>query len=70
MRSYEEVYSRSLHDPEAFWAEAAEAVHWYKKWDQVLDRSRSPFDRWFTGGLVNTCYNALEWLRDRRSSPQ
>jgi len=41
-------------------AEAAEAVHWYKKWDKVLDRSRPPFDRWFTGGVVNTCYNALD----------
>ena len=60
MGSYDEVYSRSLHDPQAFWAEAAEAVHWYKKWDKVLDRSRPPFDRWFTGGVVNTCYNALD----------
>ncbi|MEP6913365.1 MAG: propionyl-CoA synthetase [bacterium] len=58
--TYTQIYSRSLSDPEAFWAEAGEAVHWYKKWDKVLDDSNPPFYRWFTGGLVNTCYNALD----------
>jgi propionyl-CoA synthetase len=51
---------RWLNDPENFWAEAAEAVHWHKKWDRVLDDSRPPFYRWFPGGLLNTCYNALD----------
>ena len=51
---------RSLRDPEAFWGEAAEQVHWYRKWDKVLDESNKPFYRWFTGGEVNTCYNALD----------
>jgi propionyl-CoA synthetase len=59
--SYEEVYTRWLADPEGFWAEAAEAVHWFKRWDRVLDASRPPFYRWFSGGLVNSCYNALDW---------
>ena len=58
--TYDEVYSRWLNDPENFWAEAAEAVHWNKKWDRVLDASRPPFYRWFAGGLLNTCYNALD----------
>ena len=58
--TYDEVYARWLDDPESFWAEAAEAVHWYKKWDGVLDASRPPFYRWFTGGIVNSCYNALD----------
>jgi propionyl-CoA synthetase len=58
--SYEELYNRSLDDPEGFWAEAAEDVHWYKKWDKVLDTSRKPFYQWFTGGVLNTCYNALD----------
>jgi len=57
---YDEVYARSLRDPEGFWAEAAEDVHWYKRWDRVLDTSRAPFYRWFSGGQVNTCYNALD----------
>jgi propionyl-CoA synthetase len=38
----------------------AEAIYWYKKWDRVLDASRPPFYRWFTGGMVNTCYNAID----------
>ena len=51
---------RSLREPAGFWSEAAEAVYWYKRWDKVLDESRQPFYRWFVGGEVNTCYNALD----------
>jgi propionyl-CoA synthetase len=58
--TYDETYSRWEQNPEAFWAEAAEHVRWYKKCDKVLDSSRAPFYRWFTGGVVNTCYNALD----------
>jgi propionyl-CoA synthetase len=58
--TYDAVYTRWLNDPENFWADAAEAVHWDKKWDRVLDDSRPPFYRWFPGGLLNTCYNALD----------
>ena len=57
---YAEVHERSLVDAEAFWAEAAEDIHWYKKWDKVFDDSNPPFYRWFTGGEVNTCYNAVD----------
>ncbi|MCZ6673630.1 MAG: propionyl-CoA synthetase [Verrucomicrobia bacterium] len=57
---YEEAYTQSLQDPEAFWANAAEDVNWYKKWDRVLDSSDQPLYRWFLGGVVNTCYNALD----------
>jgi propionyl-CoA synthetase len=57
---YDEIYAQWLHDPEGFWAEAAAAIHWYKKWDRVLDSSRTPFYRWFSGGMLNTCYNALD----------
>jgi propionyl-CoA synthetase len=58
--TYDDVYARWLNNPENFWAEAAEAVHWHKKWDRVLDASRPPFSGWFAGGLLNTCYNALD----------
>ena len=58
--NYEKLYTRSLDDPEGFWAEAAEDVHWYKRWDKVLDDSRQPFYQWFKGGVVNSCYNALD----------
>jgi propionyl-CoA synthetase len=59
-RRYEDTYARALADPDAFWAEAAEAVHWDAKWDRVLDDTRPPFTRWFTGAKVNACYNALD----------
>ena len=60
MGNYEEIFRKSIEDPEGFWAEAAEAVTWYKKWDKVLDSSNPPFYRWFVGGEMNTCYNALD----------
>ena len=58
--AFQAAFDRSIRDPEGFWGEAAEAVHWYKKWDKVLDDSNKPFYRWFVGGVVNTCYNALD----------
>ena len=57
---YDETYARSLEDPEAFWAEAAEGIDWVKRWDRVFDDSRPPFSRWFPGAEVNTCHNALD----------
>ena len=60
MTSYAETYRRSLAEPEAFWAEAAAAIDWEQRWDRVLDSSRPPFYRWFAGGRLNTCWNALD----------
>jgi propionyl-CoA synthetase len=57
---YDEAYSKSINDPEGFWGDVAEDIDWIKKWDKVLDDSNKPFYRWFTGGIVNTCYNALD----------
>jgi propionyl-CoA synthetase len=62
------AYARSLRDPESFWAAAAEQVHWYKRWEKVLDDSNKPFYRWFVGGEVN--YNALDHPpREHRECP-
>src|ERR671926_1773525 len=58
--SYEEVYQRSITDPAAFWGPIAEELHWYRKWDQVLDDTHAPFYRWFVGGETNLCYNAVD----------
>lgn len=58
--AFEKLYTQSLEDPEGFWAEIAGDVHWYKKWDKVFENSRQPFYQWFKGGVVNTCYNALD----------
>ncbi len=60
MGKYDEVFQRSINDPEGFWADAADNIDWYKKWDRVLDDSNKPFYRWFAGGELNTCYNALD----------
>jgi propionyl-CoA synthetase len=57
---YDEVYARSMEDPEGFWAEAAKELEWVKPWSRVLDAGRPPFYRWFVGGETNTCYNALD----------
>jgi propionyl-CoA synthetase len=67
---YEHVYARSLSDPEGFWGAAAEDVHWDRRWDRVRDDSRPPFTRWFTGGRLNTCYNALDIHVDRGRGKQ
>ena len=58
--SYRELHELSIHNPEAFWGKQAEALHWYKRWDKVLDDSRAPFFRWFKGGVTNLCYNAVD----------
>src|SRR5262249_2085940 len=47
-------------NPEAFWGAAAEDLVWDRRWDRVLDASRPPFFRWFPGGELNTCFNALD----------
>jgi len=54
------MYERSIKDPVGFWAEVADCVTWYRKWDKVLDDTNPPFYRWFVGGELNTCYNALD----------
>jgi propionyl-CoA synthetase len=71
MRSqYDEAYTRSLRDPDGFWAAAAEDLYWERRWDRVLDDSRPPYYRWFTGGRLNTCYNALDLHVDRGRGKQ
>jgi propionyl-CoA synthetase len=59
-KSYAEAHTRSLRDPDGYWSDVAQQITWTRKWDRVLDRSREPFYRWFTGGELNTCYNALD----------
>jgi propionyl-CoA synthetase len=60
MARFDDVFRRSIADPEGFWGEAAEQVDWYRRWDKVLDDSRPPYYRWFVGGELNTCYNAID----------
>ena len=57
---YNQSFKESLQDRDGFWAKAAEDVRWIKKYDQVLDSSNPPFYKWFKGGKINTCFNALD----------
>jgi propionyl-CoA synthetase len=58
--SYESEYRRSIEQPEAFWADAAQAIFWHKPPRQILEYDRPPFRRWFVGGETNLCYNAVD----------
>ena len=58
--NYPQIYAAWRADPEGYWAEQAEAIDWYKTWYRVLDDDNPPFYRWFPGGLVNTCHNAVD----------
>ena len=59
-KAYRVLYEKSIQDPEAFWAEAAGELHWFKKWDTVLDDANAPFFKWFDGSRTNLSYNCLD----------
>ena len=61
MDEYKEIYQRSIDDPEGFWAEMAEQLDWFKKWDKVLVEDFAEGQhQWFVGGKLNVCYNCLD----------
>jgi len=57
---YHTVHEGWRHDPDAFWAEAAEAIDWYRPFDSVFDAAAGVYGRWFPGATCNTCFNALD----------
>jgi len=57
---YHEVYAGWKADPEAFWADAAKEIGWYKLWDKVFDPYMGEYGRWFPGAECNTAYNCLD----------
>ncbi|QWP76437.1 propionate--CoA ligase [Lysobacter sp. K5869] len=63
---YEDFHRRSIEQPEAFWAEQAQAIHWRTPPQRILDYSKPPFRQWFAGGETNLCYNALDRHLDER----
>jgi propionyl-CoA synthetase len=68
MGRYQQEFRRSLAQPDQFWRSAARLIDWYTEPSVVLDRSNPPFYRWFTGGLLNTCFNAVDrHVRDGRA---
>jgi acetyl-CoA synthetase len=59
--TYEKLYKESVEDPEKFWGEQAERIHWFKKWDKVLEEDFSNAKHaWFIGGKLNASYNCLD----------
>ena len=59
LAEYEALYQESVEQPEKFWARAAEELHWFKKWDKVLEWN-VPWAKWFVGGEINLSYNCLD----------
>jgi len=67
---YHGVHARSLADPEGFWGEAAKEIDWIEPPKKIFDPSQGPYGRWFAGGIVNTCYNALDRHVERGRADQ
>jgi acetyl-CoA synthetase len=67
LAEYEEMYRRSIADPESFWAGIAKELHWFTPWTAVLDWQQ-PVAKWFVGGKINLCYNCVDRhaLSDRK----
>ncbi|XP_033103657.1 acyl-CoA synthetase short-chain family member 3, mitochondrial-like [Anneissia japonica] len=57
---YQSTFDKALDNASEFWAEQAEQIVWFKRWDKVLDDSDLLFPKWFVGGELNTCYNAVD----------
>ena len=60
MEDYQKLYDHSINDPDSFWASIAQELHWFKKWDKVVNKSNAPFYKWFEGGKTNISYNCLD----------
>ena len=59
MAEYERMYKESIEAPEKFWGEQAANLHWFKKWDKVLEWNL-PDAKWFVGGKTNVSYNCID----------
>ena len=70
IKDYDAIYRRSITDREGFWEEEASKLEWYQKWDKVLDDSKKPFFKWFSGGKINIIQSAVDrhlktWRRNK-----
>ena len=59
-KTFVDLYKESISNPEKFWGNAAQDVRWFSPYKKVLDSSNPPFYRWFSGGKINTCFNAID----------
>jgi acetyl-CoA synthetase len=69
LEEYERIYKEAKDNPEKFWAGIAEELHWFRKWDKVLEWN-APWAKWFLGGQINLSYNCLDrhvktWRRNK-----
>lgn len=60
VKNYEEMRKYAEENLEDFWAKEAKNLHWFKKWDKVIDDSNKPFYKWFTSAKTNIAYNCLD----------
>lgn len=60
VQDYKKTLKSATKNPEKFWEEAARELKWFKPWDKILDKSKKPFFKWFTGAKINLAYNALD----------
>lgn len=58
---YESLYQQSIADPETFWAEQAQRIHWFKQPEQILSKDADDLYRWYAGGELNICHLALDY---------
>ena len=66
MPAYADFFRRSIDDRDAFWREEAQRVDWHRPYDRVCNYDNPPFARWFEGGQINLCHNAVDrHLKDR-----
>jgi len=70
INEYESMYQRSIENRVEFWAEQAEFLNWYRKWDKVFDDRNRPLFKWFVGGKINIVHNAIDrhlttWRRNK-----
>jgi acetyl-CoA synthetase len=56
---YDKLYRESIDQPDTFWARVADELHWFKKWEKVLDW-KPPYAKWFVNGKTNISYNCLD----------
>ena len=59
LADFEKLWNRAAADPEGFWAEQAESLHWFQRWNKVLEWNE-PFAKWFVGGKINASFNCLD----------
>ncbi len=59
-KNFQEIYNKSIENPEEFWRNNSEDIFWFKKPTKILNKSNHPFYKWYEDGVTNTCYNALD----------